>query len=113
MSVDVLRMGLVGCGVMGRSLAENAASLSCCEVVGVSDLVEERGHGLASDLTCDYLPAYEELFARSDVDAVLIATPPFSARSAGSGCGWQRKARFLRETSGSFSGVVRSHHRGR
>ena len=90
LSVDVLRMGLVGCGVMGRSLAENAASLSCCEVVGVSDLDEERGHGLASDLTCDYLPAYEELFARSDVDAVLIATPPFlheapAVAAAGSG----------------------------
>lgn len=73
----MLRLGLIGCGGMGRSLAESAASLSCCEVVGVSDLDEERGQSLASDLTCDYVSVYEDLLGRADVDGVLIATPPF------------------------------------
>jgi len=73
----VVRMGLIGCGGMGRSLAENAAGLSGCEVVAVSDPDEERGRPLSSDLGCDYEPNHENLIRRDDMDSVLIATPPF------------------------------------
>ncbi len=72
-----LKFGLIGCGVMGRSLAENAAGLSSCKVVCVSDVDEEKGRVLAEDLTCDFASAYEDLLTREDVEAVFIATPGF------------------------------------
>ena len=48
--MDVLRLGLIGCGVMGRSLSESAASLDSTEMIWVSDVDEDKCAALASDL---------------------------------------------------------------
>lgn len=73
----VLRLGLIGCGVMGRSLAESANGLASTEVVWVSDVDEEKGTALAGDLDCRYEADYAKGIAAGDVDAVMIATPGF------------------------------------
>jgi predicted dehydrogenase len=75
--MSTLRMGLIGCGVMGRSLSESAKGLDSAEMVWVSDLDEEKGEALASDLGCDFVADYAVAFERKDVDAVMIATPGF------------------------------------
>ena len=72
-----LRMGLIGCGVMGRSLSESAARLPMTNVVWVSDVDTNKGSALATDLECDFETDYRVALARKDIDAVMIATPGF------------------------------------
>lgn len=62
---------------MGRSLAENASSLKCAQVVVVSDVDDGKGRALAGDLGSDFASDTEQVLARDDVDAILIATPGF------------------------------------
>lgn len=75
--MGTLKMGLIGCGVMGRSLSESAKGLASTEVVWVSDVDEEKGSALASDLGCAFETDYAKAYDRGDVDAVMIATPGF------------------------------------
>ena len=72
-----LGLGVIGCGNMGASLANGARELDCAEVVCVSDVDREKGHALSEKMDCDYEADYHTMLAREDVQAVMIATPPF------------------------------------
>lgn len=72
-----LGLGVIGCGNMGASLAKGARGLDCAQVVCVSDVDEEKGQALAGEMGSDYEADYRAMLARDDVQAVLIATPPF------------------------------------
>jgi predicted dehydrogenase len=70
-------MGLIGCGVMGRSLAESTATTPSAAMAWVSDVDEEKGSALAKDLDCGFHSDYHKAISGGDVDAVIIATPGF------------------------------------
>ena len=72
-----LGLGVIGCGNMGASLAKGALGVDCAQVVCVSDVDAEKGQALAGELKSDFEPDYKEMLARADVQAVMIATPPF------------------------------------
>lgn len=75
--MGTLGLGVIGCGGMGASLATSAASLDTARVACVSDVDETRGNELAAKLSVDYDADYRHMLARADVEAVLIASPPF------------------------------------
>ena len=70
-------MGLIGCGVMGRSLAESVAEVPAASMAWVSDVDEEKGSALSTDLSCRFHLDYREAIALGGADAVIIATPGF------------------------------------
>ena len=72
-----LGLGVIGCGNMGADLANGARDLDCARVVCVSDVDGEKGQALAEKMGSDYEADYHVMLAREDVQAVLIATPPF------------------------------------
>ncbi|MCY3868753.1 MAG: Gfo/Idh/MocA family oxidoreductase [Gemmatimonadetes bacterium] len=72
-----LGLGVIGCGNMGASLANGARDLDCAEVACVSDVDSEKGRALSEKMDCDYEADYHNMLAREDVQAVMIATPPF------------------------------------
>jgi predicted dehydrogenase len=75
--MDELRIGLLGSGYMGRTYAECMAKYTQ-RTRFVTVCGGRRAPALAADYAAfgvDYTPSYEELLARPDVDAVLIATP--------------------------------------
>ena len=72
-----LGLGVIGCGNMGASLAEGARNLDCAQVVCASDVDGEKGRALAEKMGCDYEADYRAMLVREDVQAALIATPPF------------------------------------
>ena len=70
-------IGVIGCGGMGRSLANAANTVEGINIVCVSDLQEELAKTLAENLETKYTTDYHELLRDDDIDAVLIASPPF------------------------------------
>ena len=72
-----VRVGWIGCGGRGRFVARHMRNVPGVEFVAVCD-VYERNLGEAKDWVGDGCRAYRdfrELLDRSDIDAVLIATP--------------------------------------
>jgi predicted dehydrogenase len=71
---EPLRFAILGSGYMGRSYAECIAKHNTrTKLVGISG--GTRAPALAADYRVDFEPSYEKLLERSDIDAVLIATP--------------------------------------
>ncbi|MGH9689410.1 MAG: Gfo/Idh/MocA family protein [Candidatus Acidiferrales bacterium] len=69
-----IRLGIVGSGFMGRTIAETVTHyLPDAQLVAVTG--GSRGPGLARDYGVDYEPAVGNLVARRDIDAVFIHSP--------------------------------------
>lgn len=75
---DRVRFGIVGIGMEGAGLLENAIGLQGIECVGAADLYDGR-HTLAKQITNNpnlfTTRNYHELFERKDVDCILAAVP--------------------------------------
>lgn len=70
-----VRYGILGSGFMGRTHAEAIRNLKQAELVAVAS--GKRAPKLAADYGVDLCQSTEELIARNDIDAVIIATPQF------------------------------------
>ncbi len=71
-----LRVGLLGCGGMGMSLAEQCHDLPNATVAAVCDIIDERMAAAADKFGAAPYASYSELLEKADVDAVMIASPP-------------------------------------
>lgn len=70
-----LRVGIVGCGLIGQKRAQSIVTSDECCLVACADPVLERARSVAR--TADGAEAFQDwraLIARSDVDAVMVAT---------------------------------------
>lgn len=71
-----VRVGIVGCGQMGRKHAHNSSKIKGVTVAGVADKDLQHAQTLAKELD---VPAYsntEDLLNGADIDVLVIATPP-------------------------------------
>ena len=75
-----LQVGLIGCGVMGRSLGESLAAVEGAKLVKVCDVAEDAAAKLGQDLGVSHATDLEAVLSQKAVDAVIIATPPFLHR---------------------------------
>jgi predicted dehydrogenase len=66
-----MRVGIVGCGLMGK---KRARALADCELVACTDVDIDRAKRLASELPgVEVLPEWTRLVARTDIDIVVVA----------------------------------------
>lgn len=76
---DRINVGVIGVGGRGSYVAGQFASVgkktNACQVVAVSDVYEKRKRKAAEALKCNGYLDYREVLGRSDVDAVVVATP--------------------------------------
>ena len=69
-----MKVGVVGCGQIGRRRAEVVHSSPTDELVGVADTDNGRSQALAADLTCRPAADWRELTDDPDIEAVIVAT---------------------------------------
>lgn len=69
-----MRVGIVGCGLIGRRRAEVVRQLSGDELVIVADIDESRATSLAREMSCLATIDWQETIIRDDVDVVVVST---------------------------------------
>ena len=75
MTVEKLRFGILGCGVIGSHHAKAIAGLQSTELVAVADVVPELAEELADEHRCSHYASLEEMLSGVDLDAVCVCTP--------------------------------------
>ncbi|MFN3649199.1 MAG: Gfo/Idh/MocA family protein [Armatimonadota bacterium] len=80
MARERLRVALLGCGVMGRSLGSKLVELERAALVGVADVDAAAAAQASEQLRVPAHADPDALLSRDDVDAVIIAAPPFLHR---------------------------------
>src|SRR5215210_3480659 len=75
MTVERLRFGIVGCGVIGPHHARAIASLESAELVAVADVGFESAEEVAGEYGCSAYTSLGEMLSGVDLDAVCICTP--------------------------------------
>lgn len=84
-----VKVGVIGVGTMGKHHARVFSQLNGAELVGVSDLDDERAGAVADEYGCDVVRNVEDLL--EEVDAVSVAVPTryhhdTAAQALESGC---------------------------
>jgi predicted dehydrogenase len=69
------RVGLVGCGIIGKRYAQGARAFDSFEIVACSDLDPAAARALAAEQGIEAVSP-DELFAEPSVDVILNLTPP-------------------------------------
>ena len=75
MTVEKLRFGILGCGVIGLHHAKAITGLQSTELVAVADVVPELAEELADEHGCSHYASLEEMLSGVDLDAVCVCTP--------------------------------------
>ncbi len=70
-----VRLGIVGCGVIGTVHLNAALELPQLEVVAVADLIEQRGHANGEKAACRVYREGADLVRDPEVEAVILAFP--------------------------------------
>ncbi len=68
-------IALVGCGRISRSHCEALARVEGLRLAAVSDALEERASETGERYAVPWFRSYEDMLARTECDAVIIATP--------------------------------------
>jgi predicted dehydrogenase len=72
----MLRVGVIGAGIMGKMHCQAYRDYHRSEVVAVADVVEERARSLAGQWGIkSWYTDYREMLEKEELDAVAVATP--------------------------------------
>ena len=71
-----MRLGLIGCGIIGILRAEAIAQLPGFQLVAVADADGARARAVADRFKAAMDVEWKNLVRRPDVDAVIVSTPP-------------------------------------
>jgi len=76
--MSALGLGLIGCGGMGKSLIKGAHASGLGKLIVACDMDAERAQQAAEEFDCASCNDMNDVFGRSDIDALVIATPNFA-----------------------------------
>jgi predicted dehydrogenase len=75
MTLEKVRFGILGCGVIGPHHARAIAGLEDAELVAVADVVPELADKVAVEHGCSSYYGLGEMLSEAELDAVCICTP--------------------------------------
>ena len=69
-----MKIGLIGAGAIGAIRVLALAKAANCRLIGIHDVDEQRARSIAPG--AQYYSTAQDLIGASDIDAVIISTPP-------------------------------------
>lgn len=69
-----LRIGIIGCGVIGSRRAKIISSSTDVKVIAVADTEMSKAKSLGEQLRCEYFDDWNKVISRNDIDAVIVST---------------------------------------
>ena len=73
-----IRFGIVGAGAIAQGYAKALEGCDDAEVIAVADVRKDAAAALAEPFGCATFSSHQEMAERSNLEAVLICTPPAS-----------------------------------
>lgn len=77
MSANIVKIGLVGLGNIGRAHVNYLKTMDRVELVGVCDTVREKADRFAAETHTQAYYSHSELFEQSGLQAVIVAVPHY------------------------------------
>lgn len=71
----MLKIAIVGTGIIGLSHIKAIKQLSCCKLCALCDLNEEKVKALAAENNVPYFTDYKDIPSKTDCDAVILNLP--------------------------------------
>jgi predicted dehydrogenase len=76
----MIGIGITGCGGMGTSLVREMVKVEGAKLTAAHDVDPQAANKVTGELGGEVVNSYEDLLGRSDVDAVVVATPGYLHR---------------------------------
>lgn len=76
--MNKLRFALIGTGGIAQTYAQAFQTSNCCDLVAVADVNEKSAKAFAEPFGAKSFSDYKTLAENSEIDAVIVATPPNS-----------------------------------
>lgn len=76
MSVNPVRVGLIGCGFISEIYLKNAARFASYDIVACADVVPERARARAEEFGVPLVQSVVDLLANSEIEIILELTTP-------------------------------------
>jgi UDP-N-acetylglucosamine 3-dehydrogenase len=73
--VNLIKVGVIGTGVMGRNHARVYSEMEGVQLVGIADMDSKTGMEMAAKYHCEYYNSYKELIEKGKPDAVSVCVP--------------------------------------
>jgi len=70
----VLKIGIIGCGIIGQRRAKIAHSSNSSKVLAVADVNLNKSKFLGQKLNCDYFDDWKKIVSMTEIDAVIVST---------------------------------------
>jgi predicted dehydrogenase len=76
--MNKLKFALIGTGGIAQTYAQAFQQSACCELVAVADINQDSAKAFAEPFSAKSFSNYQTLAEQTEIDAVIIATPPNS-----------------------------------
>ena len=108
MSNKIIRVGVIGCGVISQNHLYALSKLDNLEIAGVCDIIPERAEKASKEYGCPAFTDYHELFEKAKPDSVHICLPhylhaPVSIEAMESGIDVLCEKPMHKDLSGAFA----------
>jgi len=90
-----LRVGVIGCGNMGRKHTSNCNRMEGVSVAAVVDVDVAKATSLGAEVEASVYDSADRMLANAPIDAVIIATPPDMRWEIVEAAAANRKATFI------------------
>ncbi|HSK74257.1 MAG TPA: Gfo/Idh/MocA family oxidoreductase, partial [Pyrinomonadaceae bacterium] len=76
--MEMLKFAIIGTGGIAQTYAQAFQTSNCCKLVAAADIREEAAKAFAEPFGAKAFADYKTLAENSEIDAVIISTPPNS-----------------------------------
>lgn len=70
----VMKVGIIGCGVIGKRRASVIQKLANSKIIAVADTDPKKAKSLGSELNCKYFTNWKKVILDANIDAVIVCT---------------------------------------